>query len=584
MKKLCLIMIFSLNFALWAQERQKIDFVVGVDGDFKAAQEVAAQKAPQQNRFVIFLPTGEYPIGTLTGDATQKTTFSTSNVSFIGQETQNTSITNRSSDEGIGITATLCFNKADNIYMQDITVHNKANYGNPSSYTETGRHVAVQEQGKKFIYKNVRLLSTQDTYYTKGTKTYWENGEIHGTTDFICGGGDVFFNECKIYTLKRSAITAASSTNNEWGYVFKNCTIDGNSNAEGYTLGRSWNDAKTVFIGTTLKLLPTAEGWGNPMNSVPQVFAEFETKNSSGQLLDLSSRRKTYSKNDITVNINPVLSANQAAQYTIENVLGGDDNWRPQDLSAQIAAPLVQQKDAKLIWNDQSKVRYWAIFKKGKYLDNTIAPEYALNQAQDGEIYTVRAANQMGGLGPASVPLSFVSGPQDYYSYQCEYGEMHESIFEDKTPGFNGSGYVNFNPVLGSSVSVPIYLEKGGNYLLNLRYANGSDYTRYLSVEVDGQTQKDSWEFPPTGAWNQWMEDQIEVEVPAGSSTVKFTTIDANDGPNLDQFEFQEKPTQEKPTHLKYRKNHAEEYFNGQNHWSNKALKLYDLQGKRISP
>lgn len=68
-----------------AVPRKTFDFVVGVDGDFKAAMTAAVSAASSGNRFYLFFPNGEYNIGTLTGDANQMTTFSTSNVSFIGK-------------------------------------------------------------------------------------------------------------------------------------------------------------------------------------------------------------------------------------------------------------------------------------------------------------------------------------------------------------------------------------------------------------------------------------------------------------------------------------------------------------------
>src|SRR5690554_7086131 len=129
----------------------------------------------------------------------------------------------------------------------------------------------------------------------------------------------------------------APSTTSDWGYVFHSCTIDGN--VTGYTLGRSWNNAKAVFINTTMNILPDEKGWGDPMNSVPQVFAEYGSKNSSGGSIDLSKRRTTYEKNGVTVNLNPVLTASQAAQYTVENVLSGTDQWKPNLLTKQVSAP-----------------------------------------------------------------------------------------------------------------------------------------------------------------------------------------------------------------------------------------------------
>lgn len=388
-------LVLTLTQALFAVTKKPFDFVIGVNGNFKDAMAAAAKSSAE--RFYLFFPDGEYNIGTLTGNSNQMTTFSVSNVSFIGQSADKTIIFNKSIDEGISITSTLYFNKANNLYLQDLTILNKANWNQPSTYSQTGRHVAVMEQGNKIIYKNVKLLSTQDTYYTKGTRTYWENGEIHGTTDFICGGGDIFFNEVFLYINKVSYITAPA-TSTDWGYVFMNCTIDGS--VDSYYLGRPWNNSpKCVFINTTMKKLPTAAAWGDPMNVVPSLFAEYNSKTASGTPVDLSGRRTIYTKNGTTVRLNPVLSSSEVAKYTVENVLGGSDNWRPAELTKQVKAPVITLDGSTLKWNDDENAMCWVVFKNDKFYKCVTAAHCDIDSKAK---YSVRAANSMGGLGASS--------------------------------------------------------------------------------------------------------------------------------------------------------------------------------------
>lgn len=402
-------LVLALAQSGLALTKKKFDFVVGVNGDFKAAMAAAtASGATPSNRFILFFPDGEYNIGGLTGNSNQMTTFTTSHVSFVGQSEDKTVVFNKSQQEGISITATLYFNKANEIYFQDLTIMNRANYGNVATYNETGRHVAIMEQGNKFVYKNVRLLSTQDTYYTKGTRTYWENGQIHGTTDFLCGDGDVYFKGVLLYEMKKSAITAPSTSTN-WGYVFQDCIIDGDVSE--YNLGRSWDNARAVFLNTTLKKLPSTAGWGDPMNSNPKVFAEYKSVTSSGALVDLSKRRKSYAEGS-TVTLNPVLTDAEAAKYTLANVLGGSDNWQPQNLIKQIPAPVVSQIGSKLNWDDDASALCWVVFKNGKYLANVTVNSFDVASVAVGDLLTVRAANAMGGLGASSnaVKMGSVSG------------------------------------------------------------------------------------------------------------------------------------------------------------------------------
>lgn len=411
-KLIWLICFFSLlavtsSAQSYVVKKKKFDFIVGIDGDFKAA--VKAANASSAERFYIFFPNGNYNIGTLTGNENQMTTYSRARTSFIGQSMDKVVIFNSAVNEGISISATLFLDKnADETYMQDLTLQNKSYVQGASA----NRFVALQDRGNKNVFKRVKLLSTQDTYYsTSGEdKSYWEEGEIHGTVDFICGGGDVLFNKCLIYLEERkNNVIAAPANDGKWGYVFRDCTIDGHPvNSGGYRLGRSWNNkASAVFINTTMKLLPTSAGWGDPMNVVPTRFAEFNSVDANGNVVDLSKRRSSYTKNSTTVNINPILSDYEAAQFTEHNVLGG---WLPSNDCRQVSAPSAEINGRTLSWTDSDSALCYFVFKNDVYVANVTENSFELPyDATPTDYFTVRAANAMGGLGEASDAVS-VSG------------------------------------------------------------------------------------------------------------------------------------------------------------------------------
>jgi pectin methylesterase-like acyl-CoA thioesterase len=422
--------------------KKMFDFVVGVDGDFKAALTAAQAASSTGKRFYIFFPTGQYNIGGLTGDANQMTSISIPNVSYVGQDADSVVVYNKSTLESINSTATMYMTSAsDNVYMQDISLMNKMDY---RTGTLVGRGVALWDQGSKNIYKNVKLLSNQDTYYTGGDRSYLENCEIHGTVDFICGGGDLFFNECLIYLEERSGncITAPASAGN-WGYVFSHCTIDGYSINNGtYRLGRPWsNTPKSVYINTTMNILPTPAGWGDPMNVVPSVFAEYNSMTASGAAVDLTSRRSSYTKDATTVTLNPVLTAEQAAQYTIQNVLGSTDAWQPNLYTEQAFAPVISIDGTSLKWDDSDYVLCWAVCKNGVFVQFVTTNSYVIPDATAaGAIFTVRAANEMGGLSKASNAYVYNASalPQTVNTVSAVVEKMYYSL-----DGRRHSGPVN---------------------------------------------------------------------------------------------------------------------------------------------
>ena len=190
----------------------------------------AAADAP---RSYIFLPNGTYDLGSAC-----LTTISGNNISIIGESMDKTIIMNTPEIEGIGITATL-FNTSNDLYMQDLTLKNAYSY----SAAATGRAVCLQDKGTRTICKNVKMLSYQDTYYSNNNsgKYYFENAEIHGIVDFICGGGDAFFNKCNLVLEpgKGAYITASYTDGSDFGYVFDGCKITGDKDAS-FTFGRAW--------------------------------------------------------------------------------------------------------------------------------------------------------------------------------------------------------------------------------------------------------------------------------------------------------------------------------------------------------
>lgn len=346
-------------------------------------------------RFRIFLHDGIYDLGELC------LTDVKSNISLIGESMENTIIVNKAPVEGISVSATLR-PTGENIYMQDLTLKNDYDYQG-----STGRAVCLQDKGNKNVYKNVRMLSYQDTYYSNNNRmrSYFEDSEIHGTVDFICGGGDVFFNRTLLYLEDRSGncITAPAG-DTEWGYVFNDCTIDGyDANKGSYALGRPWQGAPmSVWINTTMKVLPKAEGWSDMSETIiPKLFAEYNSHTESGMAVDCSARKTKYTGG--TIPYSPVLTQEEASRFTLENVLSGSDSWQPALLTEQAAAPVLTVNGTTLSWNASDYVFCYAICKNGKVIDFTNETSYTIPaDATDNDVFTVRAANQMGGLGQPS--------------------------------------------------------------------------------------------------------------------------------------------------------------------------------------
>jgi pectin methylesterase-like acyl-CoA thioesterase len=198
-----------------------------------------------------------------------------------------------------------------------------ANTASPS----LGQAVAVRATADKAIFKNVRFLGNQDTYYAHSGRSYHEACYFEGTTDFIFGGAISFFENCDIYCKGGTSVTAASTAQHiQYGYVFNNCRITGAGTAI-TDLGRPWGGyASVTFRNTNMSAAIKAAGWNDWGNAANQATARFNEYSNSGSGYVPASRPSWVH----------ILSSSQAASYTMLNVLKANsanpqvtDNWNP---------------------------------------------------------------------------------------------------------------------------------------------------------------------------------------------------------------------------------------------------------------
>ena len=80
--------------------------------------------------------------------------------------------------------------------------------------------------------------------------------------------------------------------------------------------------------------------------------------------------------------------------------MGQDDQWQPALLSEQAPVPTnVVLAGNTLTWDDSSYALLWAVCKDGAVVAFTAEPTYTITVSGT---YTVRAANEMGGLSKPS--------------------------------------------------------------------------------------------------------------------------------------------------------------------------------------
>lgn len=364
-------------------------------------------------RSFIFLPDGIYNLGEAV-----KTSISGHNISIIGQSMENTVIVTAPDKtiEGLG-SADMFQSSGTNLYFQDITLKNALDYyGALGNAQVGGRAAVIQDSGNRTIFKNVKMLSYQDTYYSSNDamQSYFEDCDVHGTVDFICGGGDVRFQNTQISLEPRNVDGTGGRTvvaprgTVKFGYVFDGCTIVDLAKGKGnWNLGRTWNNQPiTVYLNTTLdenaqKTLVAKRWTEKGMNSTdPIIFGEYNT-------MDIDGKDITPESNKITSYggaFETILSAEHAANYSYEMMFSKnlEKQWDPATLTKQTAAPAnIKFDGTTLTWDTANDGTIgWAIFKDGLFVTITEDASYTVDD--ETAVYTVRAANKMGGLGEAA--------------------------------------------------------------------------------------------------------------------------------------------------------------------------------------
>ena len=362
-------------------------------------------------RSFIFLPDGTYDLG-----ETVKTAISGHNISIIGQSMEKTIIVTApdKSIEGLG-KADMLQNSGTNLYLQDLTLKNALDYY-ASLSGGAGRAAVLQDSGNRTIGKNVRMLSYQDTYYpsNSGQQAYWETCDIHGTVDFICGGGDIRFQNTTISLEPRNSdgsggrTVTAPTTNTQFGFVFDNCNVVDLANGKGnWNFGRTWqNTPICVWLDTKLDknaqntLVSTRWTEKGMNNKDPKIFGEYNTMDANGNNITPASNIIHSHGGDFQT----ILSAEQAANYSYDMMFKENLNkkWDPAGDAKQINATVLNPvyNDGSIYFEElDNGMRGCAIFKNGEFVAVS-ATGYSLTIDPDKDELTVRGINRMGGFGP----------------------------------------------------------------------------------------------------------------------------------------------------------------------------------------
>ena len=405
--------VAATEIAFTTMERQQpearlYDAVVAQDGggDYTTLQD-AIDKAPagRAKPWLIFVKNGRYNEH-IDIPATK------SHLHIIGQDRDKTVVyDNRlcggdnaySVDPGATVVV-----KGTDTFFENITLENSYGYEKLAG----PQALALNTVADRVCMNNVALLSYQDTWITTSTSTarhYIKNSLIEGAVDFIYNNGNVYLDGDTLQINRPSGgyiVAPRHTADTKWGYVFQNNIIRPRKGIDvtDVWLGRPWHDQpKTVFINTQTFINIPAKGWYNTMGGLPALWAEYNTVDADGNPVDLSQRetyyyytdRDTGEKHEV-FNVKNTLTAEEAAQYTIRNVCGGDDNWQPDLLCEACDAPVVKGEGTQLTWQAVPYAICYVVTKNGEVAGFTTETTFDGYTAAD--LWQVQAVNEFGGL------------------------------------------------------------------------------------------------------------------------------------------------------------------------------------------
>lgn len=271
-------------YALFMDEPKLVDgfYQLGLEGNENPGQRGdklvnaitwATRQAPanETGRIKIWIPNGTYDLRELT--CTEVGSY----ISLIGESQNGVVIQNQPEREGLHSTATLKVTGSQ-VVMQNLTlkdvIDDDAETTDPETKQTYQRGVCLEDCGTGNVYREVRLLGRQNTYYASNAavSSYFENSELHGTIDMVGGNGSVWFEACQLKIEQNTAayIAAPETTGEAKGFIFNGCTIsnaDGASMAAKYYLGHGLTaNAKVGFYNTARNIAYKETGWGQSVS------------------------------------------------------------------------------------------------------------------------------------------------------------------------------------------------------------------------------------------------------------------------------------------------------------------------------
>ena len=306
--RVCLLwIILSVFLPARIARAADYDFVVAQDGsgDFTTVQAaILAVPEHQTTRTRIFIKAGTYKEKITVPKSRQK-------VTLVGENRDTTVLAfdDHAAVNPDGSPLNTTDTPSFSVLAKDFAARNLS-FANTAG--DVSPAIALWTKGNRSHFRHCAFLGYQDTLFLTSKYTYFKSCYVEGAVDVIFGRSTAVFQGCTIHSLGYGYLTAANQDENaRYGYVFRQCTIQGDGGPGSVFLGRPWGIyAKVVYTDCYMddSILPAGwDDWGDPAAHDTVFFAEY---NTSGPGADPAER----------VDWSHQLTADEDAEFSLANV------------------------------------------------------------------------------------------------------------------------------------------------------------------------------------------------------------------------------------------------------------------------
>ncbi len=136
----------------------------------------------------------------------------------------------------------------------------------------------------------------------------------------------------------------------------------------------------------------------------PEFFAEYNSRDAQGNVLDLSKRKTEYQYKDrqtgkeVSGTCQATITKEEADKYTYENMIPGNDGWNPRIMMEKLGSPrsLVYQQGT-LKWNPVKNAIGYIVYDGEQILGTTTDTSFPVSEVNYA--LKVSAVNQYGTQG-----------------------------------------------------------------------------------------------------------------------------------------------------------------------------------------